>query len=278
MKIGNILKYGVFDSKKAHKNEKNTPPRVVEAFEFDYILSCDKSAVSFINEKNCSLVPNLLIIRKPGQKSNSRLHFKCYCLHLQIDEQSPYFNELITTPDYFTFINENTYRSIFEALLQHLTKKAQTHSERLDNDYFVNAKILELIYHIKKDEAYNRKIRHVALKKENRSIQKAISFIKNNYEQRIDLEELGKITGYSPNHFQRLFIEVMGVSPVKYLEHIRIDRAKFLLMENEKTLSEIAYECGFSSQSYFSKVFKKHTLLSPYEFQTSSLFTYSDTP
>ena len=100
--------------------------------------------------------------------------------------------------------------------------------------------------------------------------------MKKNYENNILLKDLGELTGYSPNHFQRLFTETMGISPSKYLENLRVNKAKYLLMENEKTLSEIAYQCGFSSQAYFSKVFKKHTLLSPFEFQTNALFKYLD--
>ena len=273
MKIGNILQYGVYNSKKQNKGVTLTPLRHIQSFEFDYILSCDPSALSHIDDKSCPLAPNLLIIRKPNQKSQSRLHFKCYCLHLEIDESNPLFSELFATPDYFTFINPNTYRPLFEALFQHLTKSGKD-----TNDHFVNAKILELIYHIKKDEKYNQKIGRVFFQKENRSIQKAISFMKKNYENNILLKDLGELTGYSPNHFQRLFTETMGISPSKYLENLRVNKAKYLLMENEKTLSEIAYQCGFSSQAYFSKVFKKHTLLSPFEFQTNALFKYLDNP
>ena len=269
MHLGNIVKYGVYNSKKKHGNSPISPVRTVACFEFDFILACDSSATSYIDDKSCKLVPNMLIIRKPNQKSNSILHFKCYCLHLEVERDNPIFYELMSTPEYFTFINESKYRVLFETLLQHLTKNA----ENL-HDHFTTAKILELIYHIKKDEKYNQTIRQTALKKENRSIQKAVSFMKKHYDQPIALCDLGKIGGYSPNHFQRLFVEVVGISPNKYLENIRINRAKYLLMENELSLSDIAYKCGFSSQSYFSKVFKKHTLLTPYEFQSNSAFKY----
>lgn len=45
----------------------------------------------------------------------------------------------------------------------------------------------------------------------------------------------------------------------KYVEEIRIERAERLLSETDMTLTEIAYECGFCSQSYFSYAFKRHT-------------------
>lgn len=268
--IGSIAKYGVYNSKKVHKNEKITPIREVENFEFDYILSCDLNAVSYINEKSCRLAPNMLIIRKPHQKSNSRLHFKCYCLHLKIEKTSPLYLELLNTPEYFTFISDATYRPIFESLLKHLANGYTT------SDYFTSAKILELIYNVKKDEKFNNKIKHHTLKKEHHSIQKAITYMKKHYDKNVTLDFLGDLTGYSPNHFRRLFVSIIGTSPTKYLENIRVSRAQYLIMQNEKSLTEIAYECGFSSQAYFSQVFKKTTLLTPAEFQATSLITYKN--
>lgn len=269
MLIGNNFVCGVFDSKKSHKNKKLSALHTVETFQFDYITSCDSCAVSYINEKSCKLTPNMLIIRKPGQKSQSKLHYKCYCLHLEIAPDTLLFDELYNTPEYFTLINESIYRHLFEELLQHVTKNGKNPS-----DFFINAKILELAYHIKKDKKYNTEIKRYSLKKENASVRKAITYIKENYQKNITLSELGDITGYSPNHFQRLFIQTIGISPSKYLEKVRINQAKYLLIENEKSLSEIAYECGFSSQSYFSKVFKRHTLLSPYDFQSTQIFRF----
>ena len=271
MNTGKILKFGSFDSKKIYGKLKSSPERNVIYFEFDYILSCEKKAISYINEKSCKLEPNMLIIRKPGQKSKSVLHFKCYCLHLSLEPNSPLFNELYAIPEYYTLINDKTYQLLFESLFTHLIKHNTP-----ENDYFTSAKILELIYHLKKDSKQNRKMNRTVFKKENRSIQKIISYLKQNYQKEITLKGLGKIAGYSPNHLQHIFTNVMGFSPQAYLEKIRIDHAKFLLSQSDTPLADIAYECGFSSQSYFSKIFKKNTFLTPYEFRQKSAFNYDD--
>ncbi len=271
MKIGQILKYGSYNSKKAQEKVKISSKRNVEYFEFDYILSCDKNATSYINEKSCKLEPNMLILRKPGQISNSRLHFKCYCLHLRIEPDSPFFEDLCAMPEYYTLINDKTYQPLFESLFRHLIKCPTP-----ENDYFTSAKLLELIYHLKKDSKRNQKINQTALKRENRFIQKAISYLNQNYQKEITLKKLGEITGYSPNHLQRIFTDVMGLSPQAYLEKLKIDHAKFFLSQNENTLADVAYKCGFSSQSYFSKLFKKHTLLTPSEFRRSATFKYNN--
>ena len=264
-----ILQYGVFDSKQNYENLKVSPLRQVQCFEFDFILSCSDSAISYIDAKSCKLSPNMLIIRKPKQKSNSKLHFKCYCLHLEIPQEHFLYQDLSSVPDFFTLINENSYYALFESLMQHLIKQPS-----ITTDYFVLSKIFDLVYRIKKDTPQNEIVHYRNIKNENLSIQKATSYMKANFSSSISLEDLGNLTGYSPNHFHRIFSTIVGISPQKYLESIRINRAKYLLIKNETSITDIAYECGFSSHPHFSKVFKQHTLLTPYEFQRKNRFRY----
>lgn len=264
-----ILQYGVFDSKQNYENLKVSPLRQVNCFEFDFILSCSNNAISYIDEKSCKIAPNMLIIRKPKQLSNSKLHFKCYCLHLEIPEDNILYQDLLSVPAFFTLINENTYHALFESLMQHLIKQPS-----IKTDYFVLSKIFELIYRIKKDTTQNKIVHYRNINNENISVQKAINHMKVNFSYPISLEDLGKLTGYSPNHFHRIFNTIVGISPQKYLENIRINQAKYLLIKNEMTITNIAYECGFSSHPHFSKIFKQRTLLTPYEFQQKNRFKY----
>ena len=88
-------------------NVKNSPRRKVMHFEFDFIINCDKGATSYINDKSCALKPNMLIIRKPEQTSCSKLHFKCFCLHLLIEKDSQFYLELSNLPSYYHLINSN---------------------------------------------------------------------------------------------------------------------------------------------------------------------------
>ena len=64
--------------------------------------------------------------------------------------------------------------------------------------------------------------------------------------------------------------------PQKFLEKIRIDNAKFLLVQNEMSIAEVAYACGFSSQSYFTKAFKEVTMQTPGEFLKTSFVKYDE--
>ena len=64
-------------------------------------------------------------------------------------------------------------------------------------------------------------------------------------------------SGYSMSYFKKLFKDFYGVAPGEYLTMLRINKAKALLESRLFSLSEIADECGFSSESYFSHAFKR---------------------
>lgn len=72
--------------------------------------------------------------------------------------------------------------------------------------------------------------------------------------------------GYCTDHIRRIFTKDIGMSPLEYMTSVRIDHAKKLLRENHRlhyTITEIAIASGYSDISYFSRVFKKHTGMSP---------------
>ena len=266
-----ILDYGLFDSRKTFPHETETKPRTVQYFEFDYILSCDARGMSYVDDQRHGLIPNLLIARRPGQVSHSALHYKCYYVRFQVHPEDPLYDPLMQLPTYLQVRNKETYQDLFLQLFRHLVK-----SNRNKNSLYALSKLLELIYNIQKDGAQRGQSGLTALHKEAAAIQKAVKYMKKNFAQKISLEDLGALTGYSPNHFRTVFSADMNMSPQKYLEKIRIDNAKFLLMQGELSVADIACGCGFTSQSYFTKVFKEHTLLTPNEFSKAMLVRYQD--
>ncbi len=81
---------------------------------------------------------------------------------------------------------------------------------------------------------------------------------------------------YSVPYLRKKFIKALGVSPIKYLNNLRIDYAK-KLMANDKekklSLSQISLKCGFNDERYFSRVFKQYCNVTPREFR-NECFTY----
>lgn len=100
-------------------------------------------------------------------------------------------------------------------------------------------------------------------------IDRVIEFLHSNLDKKITVEEMAKIACISLSHFARIFKQEIGKSPVGYLNQIRMERAKKLLLAGDKSVTEIALECGFNSPSYLSACFYKKYKITPSEYQKS---------
>jgi AraC-like DNA-binding protein/ligand-binding sensor protein len=95
------------------------------------------------------------------------------------------------------------------------------------------------------------------------ALRKAERYIWGNYTRKISLQEIAEASGLSAPYFSTIFKEEMGENLSNYLNRLRVEKAATMLAETELTLSEIAAACGFEDQSWFSKIFKSFTSLSP---------------
>ena len=89
--------------------------------------------------------------------------------------------------------------------------------------------------------------------------------IQKNLYKNLTIDELAFLAGMSLSSFKRKFSTVYSDTPNKYITSKRLEKAKNLLTTSDLNISEIAYDCGFSDISYFSKTFKKHYNTSPSE-------------
>jgi AraC-like DNA-binding protein len=94
-----------------------------------------------------------------------------------------------------------------------------------------------------------------------------LEFVKANYAQLITLKDAASLAKTSVPQFVRLFKRVAGMSFVTYVTHIRLSRAARLLKESSLTIAQVAYEVGFSDQSYFDRRFKEAFGQTPREFR-----------
>lgn len=102
-------------------------------------------------------------------------------------------------------------------------------------------------------------------------INPVIEYVETNYNQDISLEAAGKILNLHPTYFCKLFKEVTGISFINYLNFVRISKAEDLLIFSDKSITEIAYETGFSNIQYFNKIFKSIKGRTPREFRKISI-------
>lgn len=98
-------------------------------------------------------------------------------------------------------------------------------------------------------------------------IKKAIQYISKNYANNLSLELVANHVHLNPTYFSTLFKQSTGSSFKEYLNMVRIEESKRLLSNTDYSLIDIAVATGFEDQSYFTKVFKKYTGLTPKQFR-----------
>ena len=81
---------------------------------------------------------------------------------------------------------------------------------------------------------------------------------------------LAELCGMSEVAFRKIFTNSMGITPLKYINNLKIATAKELLLSKSCTISKVAELSGFNCDSYFSREFKKHTGMSPIEYKNSA--------
>ncbi|MFT3850221.1 MAG: helix-turn-helix domain-containing protein [Propionivibrio sp.] len=98
-------------------------------------------------------------------------------------------------------------------------------------------------------------------------IQKAIQYLNAHYARPIDLSTVSAHLHMSAAHFSKVFKEETGHGFVHFLNQLRVERSKDLLRDHSIRLAGIAEMVGFDDQSYFTKVFRKHTGMSPGQYR-----------
>lgn len=98
-------------------------------------------------------------------------------------------------------------------------------------------------------------------------IAQAIRYIRKHYQDHITLEETASAVALSPNYFSRIFNAKMHISFSSYVNRLRVEQAQRLLLNTQLSLVEISGIVGFEDQSYFSKVFKSVTSLTPGQYR-----------
>ena len=91
----------------------------------------------------------------------------------------------------------------------------------------------------------------------------ALSYIRRNFTQEISLTQLSEYVYANASVLSRDFGAEVGMTLTEYVAALRIERAKRLLAENERTIEKIAEECGYTGAKYFREQFKRLTGLSP---------------
>lgn len=95
----------------------------------------------------------------------------------------------------------------------------------------------------------------------------ALNYIEKNYMQQFSIDVLADLCHWSPTHFRRVFHDIMGTSPLDFINKTRIMKSCNLLRSTEESILEISEQVGFHSVSSFNRYFIKIMQMSPREYR-----------
>ena len=125
-------------------------------------------------------------------------------------------------------------------------------------------KYLEVILlELKKAMARQNEKYHVCSKSNQKAIAEVLMYMEEHLDEALDFNEVAQNYCFSPNHFRKIFKEITGLSPVSYLNRLRILRACEYMQKDKMTIREAAEQVGIYDFNYFSRLFKKIMGCSP---------------
>ncbi len=130
-------------------------------------------------------------------------------------------------------------------------------------DAKLKAEAYNVIYNIIKEyeQAYIPKSSAIRLRP-------AVDYINREFtKDNIPISALADLCGMSEVSFRSIFIKTYGITPIKHINALKIERAKELLAAEDHSVTKVAELSGFHDECYFSREFKKHTGMTPTEFR-----------
>lgn len=98
-------------------------------------------------------------------------------------------------------------------------------------------------------------------------IQKAIDFIKENITEYINFSSISEVCNLSVSRLKTKFKEQMGITPREYINSLKVEYAKNMLLDENYNITDVAFDLNFSSSNYFSSVFKQFTGFTPSQYR-----------
>lgn len=259
---------------------------------FEIIIGINGTAYIQQDKEKYEVTPGKVLLLYPGliHKGYSPssagtsfywLHFLCKdefsilqekeaLIELSPLQTNPYFSkvaESLSIPTFFSVDNIDKIIIQFRQLL-HITQSS--YYTKLAADYLATLIMIELTQQVIGNtfnvvdgtDINNKKFINI------------LEWIRINLQKDLSVKEIAERFNFNEDYLTRLFKKHLGVSTLKYVNGMRVAKAKELLTQSEESIKEIAYSCGFKDDKYFMKLFKEYENLTPTEFRNAYYRTY----
>lgn len=194
-------------------------------------------------------------------KFHTELHsFKYYSMMFEIE---PVLRKSLKQ-EYFLQLDENELAELVPEL------NSLCHYEKLNFSGIItlkNAKALSIIGQLM--YMFSQKNSTISNNENpsSQSIIAGVNFIHENYTEKIYMQQLADLCFMSFSTFSRKFKQIFDMSPGDYIMKLRIENAKTLLKETDKSMTPVAQDCGFFDLSHFTHYFKQFESCTPYQYK-----------
>ena len=246
---------GVYDSAFSLRGIKETAYRDVNCFEIDFAV--ENGGYAYLDGEKIPLLQNTVLCAKPGSKRRTVTPYRCLYLHLSLTHGALY-DCFSRCPNAFLPREAGEFEHVFHNLVDAYNISGEKDELYIAENLLAVCRLIDRETEgIARRESLQRRVPRPEI------IENAVKFLSEHYAERLTLADIAARSYLTPTYFHKMFVQAIGKTPVAYLENLRIQRAKELLIKTDRSLANIAIECGFSSQAYFCAVFRRACGMTP---------------
>lgn len=141
---------------------------------------------------------------------------------------------------------------------------------RTKSDFYtevIMSLLMALIFEIARINKEENAVGHSGAASRITSIARSLTYVNEHFGEQIKVDKLADECNMSETHFRRIFGEQMNMTPVEYINMVRIQRACEYINKSEDSMNSIAFRCGFITPSTFNRNFKRLVGLTPYQWK-----------
>lgn len=178
------------------------------------------------------------------------------------------------TPEHAAFLPiRNAFMDIMRAFGQMASeaspiKDSSLVTDDLTSQLYIKSSLLYILATLSEHRLFTPTEKN--LDKRVESIKTALTYIKDNYREKIYLSDLAEQTNLNEQYFCRLFKKAIGHSPMEYINEYRIKQTRRLLEETNLSVTEICLECGYNNLGNFLREFRKYTGTTPLQYRKNT--------
>ncbi|MBZ9686010.1 AraC family transcriptional regulator [Clostridium estertheticum] len=236
-------------------------PRVVKHYELDLITWGEGYVIT--EGKKIPANKGTLFFRKPGMVVEGITPYYCYFIVLEMFNNDVNRNiSLSHIPDVIVFENISYIEELFFKLYNEFISPSAI------SQFITKTYLMEILHYVftQWESKYRFNSSSRSLRANYQKIISVKEHIENNIQLQFTLNELADMVSLSRYHFCRIFNEIVGETPISYINKCKINYAKRQLIETDKSVKEIMLDSGFENESYFFRLFKKYTGISPSDY------------